>query len=421
MVLRFRDSLTGRVAPMEPPERRPLTMYVCGPTVYDASHVGHGRTYLYFDVVRRVLEDRGVEVRVVRNITDYEDKVSWRADALGLSWRVLARREEERFQRDLTALRIRPVDRAPRASEFVPRMIEVGRRLERTGRVERRGDTYVYLPPPPSGRNFPEGDDFEAHRVPEPVGVPTPHPEEGREIVVWHCQRSPLAVWSSPWGRGAPGWHLECYAMAERYLGIPVDLHGGGLDLIFPHHYAENEIALALNGTLFARRFLHLGFVTQLHRKMSKSRGNLVALGSAIARYGPDALRYYLLGTPYYQRLEWDGRAAERAAAEWEEIRHRLAELVAPGVGGTPLVKHLHGLADRVRDRLEDGLGVDRAFGEVREFASRIGAAGSAHLGRGEAGRGRRVLRRLESLLGVRVLGPAGAAGATGRGGRGSG
>ena len=404
MVLRFRDSLTGRIAPLELPAGRPLTMYVCGPTVYDAPHVGHGRTYLYFDIVRRVLADRGIPARVVRNLTDYEDKVSWRAAALGISWRTLARRETAAFHHDLSALGVLPVDREPRASAFVPAMIAVGRRLERTGRVERREDTWVYSPPPPSGRNFAVGDDFDAHRVPEPAEVPLPSAEAGREIVVWHRQDSPMAVWSSPWGRGAPGWHLECYAMAERYLGVPVDLHGGGLDLIFPHHYAENEVALALDGQLFARRFLHLGFVTQLHRKMSKSRGNLVPLRAATERFGPDGLRYYLLGTPYHQRIEWDAATAERAAGEWAEIRGRLAELVRAGSGGNLHAKHLEGLADRVRDRVEDGLGVDRAFGEIREFASRVGAAGSAHLSRGEGTRGRRSLRRVEALLGLTIL-----------------
>jgi cysteinyl-tRNA synthetase len=404
MVLSFRDSRDGEVRPLEVPPGQPVRIYICGPTVYEASHVGHGRTYTYFDVFRRVLYDRGVATRVVRNLTDYEDKISWRASALGIGWRQLARQEERRFHRDMDALRILPVDAEPRASEFVPQMIAVGRRLQRTGRVERRGDEWIFCPPPPSGRNFAVGDDFLAHVVPEPGHAAEPDQGAAREILVWKNQRSPMATWSSPWGKGAPGWHLECYAMAEKYLGIPVDFHGGGTDLIFPHHYAENEIALALDGSLFSRRFLHLGFVTQLHRKMSKSRGNLVPLWKALEQYGPDALRWYLLTPPYNARLEWDPRAAERARSEWEEVRDRLRAVVTPGAGGTLAAKRIEGLADRVRDRIEDGFAVHEALDEVRSCAAAIGAAGSAHLARGEAVRGRRALRRVESLLGMEIL-----------------
>jgi cysteinyl-tRNA synthetase len=404
MTLAFRDSLGGDVRPLEIPRGRPLTLYICGPTVYDAAHVGHGRTYLYFDILRRVLYDRGVRTRVVRNLTDYEDKVSWRAEALGVSWRVLARREERRFHADMASLGVLPVDVEPRASEFVPRMIEVGRRLERTGRVERRGDSWIYCPPAPSGRNFPEGDDFRAHMVPEPGTPVAGAGDAAREILVWRQQESPMATWSGPWGRGAPGWHLECYAMAERYLGIPVDVHGGGMDLIFPHHYAENEIALALDGTLFSRRFLHMGFVTQLRRKMSKSRGNLVRLRTALEEFGPGAVRWYLLSTAYNRRLEWAPPEARRASDEWEEVRSRLAELVAPGAGGNLSVKLLTGLADRVRDRIEDGFAVESGLHELRELAATAGAAGSSHLPRGEAVQGRRSLRRVEQLLGLRIL-----------------
>jgi cysteinyl-tRNA synthetase len=406
MVLSFRDSLTGRVGPLEVPAQRPVGMYICGPTVYAPSHVGHARTYLYFDIVRRALLERGVASRVVRNITDYEDKVTWRAESLGITWRALARQEERRFHRDLARLRVLPVEREPRASRFVPRMIEVGRRLEKTGRVERRGETWVYTPPAPSGRNFAIGDDFAVHAVPEPGHPASADGALAREIVVWHRQEPPLAAWTSPWGPGAPGWHLECYAMALCYLGIPVDLHGGGMDLIFPHHYAENTIALALDGLLFSRRFLHTGFVTQLHRKMSKSRGNLVSLGAALDTYGPDALRWYLLSRPYNSRLEWNPTEAGRFAEEWEEVKLRLRGVVLPGAGGNLTAKRLEGLADRVRDRVEDQVAVDAALQELRSYAAEVGAAGSSHLARGEAVRGRGSLRRIEALLGLEILSP---------------
>jgi cysteinyl-tRNA synthetase len=379
-------------------------MYICGPTVYDASHVGHGRTYLYFDLIRRALLARDVRTKMVRNITDYEDKVSWRADSLGITWKALARQEERRYRQDMLDLNILAPDYEPRASQFVPQMIQVARRLERTGRVEHRDGTWIYCPPPPSGRNFTVGDDFQAHVVPEPGIDVAAVADSAREIVVWRNQESPMATWPSPWGRGAPGWHLECYAMADRYLRVPVDFHGGGMDLIFPHHYAENEIALALDGTLFARRFLHTGFVTQLRRKMSKSRGNLVTLRWALDRFGPDALRWYLLTPPYNSRLDWDNRAAEKSAAEWSEVKARLREVLEPGAGGPLATRQLERLADRVLDRIERGFEVHEALDEIRSYAAAIGAAGRSHLPRGEAGRGRKAVRRIEALLGVSIL-----------------
>lgn len=405
MSLRVRDTLTGEVRPVAPRRGHPVSLYVCGPTVYDVAHVGHARTYLYFDLVRRWFRDQGVAVRHVMNITDFEDKLTARALALGVTWRALARREERGFLRDLGALGILPPHETPRASDFVPNMIELIRRLERAGRIERREDGWYFRGDPAAdGRNFPVGRALESHAVFEP-GVPPPGAEGSSDFLVWKPQASPAPSWPSPWGPGMPGWHLECFTMAERYLTVPVDLHGGGVDLIYPHHFAENEIALALRGAPFSRAFLHTGFVTENGRKMSKSVGNLIPLRLALHDVGPDALRWYLLSNPYSQRLEWRTDDLERARSEFNEVHRRFRRALAAGAGGRASLPELRRTVARVLGHLGRGFHVDEAVDVVRQFSVQLDRAPLATFPKGDRPSASRLVRRLESLLGMR-LGP---------------
>jgi len=403
MELVLRDTLSGARRAVRHRPGRPVALYVCGPTVYDVAHVGHARTYLYFDVARRFLEAEGVRVRHVMNVTDFEDKLDARAERLGIPWRRLARREERGFFRDLAALRVRLPHLTTRATDYVPRMIEVARRLERTGRVRREGEEWIYRPPPRgAGENFPTDRQLATHAVAEP-GHPFPE-SRGRagEFMVWRLQRPPRPSWPSPWGRGIPGWHLECFAMARRTLGIPVDLHGGGPDLIYPHHYAENEIALELEGTPFSRVFFHPAFVLTAGAKMSKSTGNLVPLRAALRDVGPGALRWYLLSTPHARRLAWDAAAAHRAATEFGEVRSRARGwLAAPN--GRESAAAVKRLAEGVRRDLARGLATDRAFAKISAWARRAGRAGSGVAPRARAA-ARAALRSIEDRTGLPLV-----------------
>ncbi|HLY77156.1 MAG TPA: class I tRNA ligase family protein [Thermoplasmata archaeon] len=409
MTLVFRESLTGRSRPLPRPVGRPLTMYVCGPTIYDRAHVGHGRNYLYFDLLRRYFRDRGQEVRHVMNITDYEDKISERAASLGLTWRELARREERRFLADFRRLGLLPPHEIPRASSFVGAMVRYAEALTRTGRTSWDGDELYYAPDPSTdARNFPVGRELSEHAVLEPNIPPPGEDSRARRVLLFRRQTPPAASWGSPWGRGAPGWTLECYAMAHRYLGVPVDLHGGGMDLIFPHHYSENAVSLTLDGHPFARRFLYTGFVTQGGHKMSKSVGNLVSLADALDRYGATAFRWYVLTPRYNARLEWDDDDAARAKVEVEEFRRRVRWTVEAGQGGTLRLSELDRLVARVLHRLEDGFGVDGVFEELRGWSDRIAHAPVPRFERGAASAARGKYRRLERLLGLDLTGPGG-------------
>jgi cysteinyl-tRNA synthetase len=405
MELVVRDTLSGTRRTVRRRPGRPLALYVCGPTVYDVAHVGHARTYLYFDVVRRFIEAEGTPVRHVMNVTDFEDKLDIRAGELGLSWRALARREERGFFRDLTALGIRLPQLRPRASEFVGPMIRVARRLARTGRVRREGDEWIYSPPRRGAReNFPTDRQLATHAVTEP-GHPFPK-EKGAagEFMVWKLQDRPKPSWPSPWGRGVPGWHLECYAMAERFLGLPVDLHGGAPDLIYPHHYAENEVSLELNGAPFSRVFLHTAFVLTSGSKMSKSKGNLVSLRSALDQVGAGSLRWYLLGTSYTRRLEWDPKALESAAAEYGHVRATVQKWMGRPGGGRGTAASIHRLSEGIRSDLAKSLATDRAFARIRSWASTVDADANAGASAGERAAARKEFRSIEDRTGLSLL-----------------
>jgi cysteinyl-tRNA synthetase len=402
MDLLLRDTLSGRVQAVQHRRGRPVSLYVCGPTVYDGAHVGHARTYLFFDLIRRHLEAEGVGVRHVMNVTNFEDKIDVRAAELGLSWRSLALREEASFLRDLRALRILAPHYRPRASAYVRQMTEVARRLAKTGRVHRHGDTWLYTPPPRApGVNFPTGAELALHAVDEPGHPFNVAENSAGEFLVWKLQEPPRPSWPGPWGRGTPGWHLECYAMAHDLLGVPVDVHGGGLDLIFPHHYSENEVALALDRRPFARLFVHPSLVLWAGSKMSKSRGNLVPLRSALRDVGPDALRWYLIGRPKTERLNWTPIGLHRAASEWRRIRRTVRSWLRPGAGGHVGALRAAEVAAAVRRDMAADLATDRVFDHLRGLAAAIDADPSGHVPTGD-GRGARVaIRDVERRTGL--------------------
>jgi cysteinyl-tRNA synthetase len=403
MPLRLVDSLTQRTRPVRASDGRAIALYVCGPTVYDSAHVGHARTYLAFDVARRSLEAEGLRVRHVMNVTDLEDKIDTRAASLGLSSRALARAEERGFFRDLDTFgNLRPTYR-PRASAYIPEMIRLARALERTGRVRRIDGEWRYeAPDRAEGENFATSADLARHAVPEPGHPFTGDTEGARSFVVWKQLAPPLLGWPSPWGRGAPGWHLQCFAMASRLLHVPVDLHGGGRDLVYPHHFAENEISLALRGRPFSPVFLHAGLVLQNGSKMSKSTGNLVPVREALERIGAPALRWYLLGQPPRDRFPWDDRRAEKARGELELLRSTLGAWLRSGVGGRVGPARTARLLREVRRALLDGLGTDRVVRAIVGFAGEVGASPGGP-GRGDRPAVRAALSEVERRIGIRL------------------
>jgi cysteinyl-tRNA synthetase len=303
------------LAPARPGEIR---MYVCGVTVYDLSHVGHARSAIVFDVIRRYLAFKGFRVTFVKNFTDVDDRIIRRAQEEGRSAAEVAERYIAAYREDMGAIGVLPGDVEPKATDHVPEMIELIERLLAGGYayvVE--GDVYFairrFLP---YGRL--SGKDLESLLAGARVEVDE-RKQDPRDFALWKAAKPGEPAWPSPWGPGRPGWHIECSAMAMRYLGTSFDIHGGGEDLIFPHHECEIAQSEAATGKPFARYWIHNAFVNLGAEKMSKSLGNTLAIREVVKRHPADALRLWLLGAHYRSPIEFSedrlreaGRALER-------------------------------------------------------------------------------------------------------------
>jgi cysteinyl-tRNA synthetase len=299
MTLRIYDTRDGKKIPFEPLTPGQVGMYSCGVTVYDLCHVGHARMMVAFDVIVRHLRASGFAVRFVRNVTDVDDKIIKRAEAEGKSAAEVARYYTEMMEADLRALDVRPADVEPRATEHIAEVIDIVRRLEeRKLAYAAEGDVYFAVAGFPrygqlSGQST---DDLRSGARIE-VGE---HKQSPLDFALWKAAKPGEPSWPSPWGPGRPGWHIECSAMAHRYLGEPFDIHGGGSDLIFPHH--ENEIAQsegAFGDRCFARHWLHSGMVTFGGEKMSKSLGNVVGIRQVAKTHDLEALRLLFISVHY--------------------------------------------------------------------------------------------------------------------------
>jgi cysteinyl-tRNA synthetase len=320
MTLRIYDTRAGKKIPFEPITPGQVGMYSCGITVYDRCHVGHARMMVAFDVIVRHLRASGYAVHFVRNITDVDDKIIKKAQAEGRSAAEVARHYTELMEADLRALDVRPPDSEPRATEHIAEVIDIIERLmERGLAYAAAGDVYFSVPGfagygQLSGQSV---DDLRSGARIE-VGEQKQSP---LDFALWKAAKPGEPSWQSPWGPGRPGWHIECSAMAHRYLGEPFDIHGGGADLIFPHH--ENEIAQsegAFGDGRFARHWLHSGMVNFGGEKMSKSLGNVVAIRDVGETHDLEALRLHLIGVHYRSPVAFTVTRDAAGAARFPEL-----------------------------------------------------------------------------------------------------
>jgi cysteinyl-tRNA synthetase len=313
MALRLYNTLTQTLDTFTPLIPGQVRMYTCGVTVYDLCHIGHARSALVFDVIRRYLEYSGYRVTFVRNFTDIDDKIILRARDLGIPWDALAHRFIEAYYQDMDALGIRRGDIEPKATDHIPEMIHIIQMLEGRGLAYAvNGDVYY------SVRRFAEYGKL-SHRSLEDLraGARIEVDERKRDpldFALWKASRPGEPTWDSPWGPGRPGWHIECSAMACKYLGESFDIHAGGEDLVFPHH--ENEIAQSegATGKPLARYWLHNGFVTVNGEKMAKSLGNFITIREALGRFSPESLKFLLLSTNYRGPLDYSESAVHEKA-----------------------------------------------------------------------------------------------------------
>jgi cysteinyl-tRNA synthetase len=346
--LRLHNTLTRRKEVFEPADPLNVRVYVCGPTVYQRIHVGNARPLIVFDVLFRLLRHLYGEKHVtyVRNITDIEDKIIAQAAANGESIQDLTSRTTRQFHEDVAALGCLPPTHEPRATEHVPGMIAIIEALIAKGHAYAEQDHVLFnVPSMPtygrlSGRD--RADQIAGARV-----EVAPYKRDPADFVLWKPSEPDQPGWDSPWGRGRPGWHIECSAMSEALLGpLPFDIHGGGLDLIFPHH--ENEIAqscCAREVDRMARFWLHNGFVDMRGEKMAKSVGNVVRVNEALATAPGEALRFWMLGTHYRQPIDYSDELLGEAKRTLDRFYGALARVPPSGASG-PDAKLVEALAD---------------------------------------------------------------------------
>ena len=319
-MIRLTNTLGGEKTAFEPLDPPRVTIYVCGPTVYDVAHVGHARNEVTYDVLRRYLSWRGYDVFFVRNITDVDDKIIARANELGVDTAVVAERYTRAYDDSMRRLGILPPDIAPRASGHILEMQQMIETLIEKG-FAYPGEGSVYFAVEKfEGYGKLSGRGLDALAARERV-EPAPGKHHPLDFALWKAAKPEEPAWPSPWGPGRPGWHIECSVMAARYLGQPFDIHSGGADLIFPHH--ENEIAQseAAAGVPFTNCWLHHGHVKIRGEVMSKSLKNYVEVDQVLEDYGPDVFRIFFCSAHYRSQIDYTAASLDEARAVWERFR----------------------------------------------------------------------------------------------------
>jgi cysteinyl-tRNA synthetase len=361
------DTLSGKKRALVPLEPDQIRLYVCGPTVYDLSHLGHARCYVVWDVVVRHLRERGLRVKYVRNFTDVDDKIIKRANERGEDPVALASRFADAFHADMDALGILRPDVEPRVSEHVPDIVAMIETLVAKGFAYAPGNGDVYY----AVRKFPEYARLARRNLDDLLAGARVDPGEAKrdplDFALWKAAKPGEPAWDAPWGKGRPGWHIECSAMSHRHLGATIDLHAGGKDLVFPHH--TNEIAQSVaavgdgvHADAFARYWMHNGFVEIDDQKMSKSLGNFFTVRDVIARYDAEALRFFLLGTHYRNDFNFSDLVLDAAERRLVSLYETVEKADRLGEGASP-AGQAGDLVEQCRAALDDDFNAPQVLG----------------------------------------------------------
>lgn len=407
-MLRIYNTLTRQKEEFQTLEPGIVKMYVCGPTVYAAAHIGHAMSVIVFDIIRRYLEYRGYTVRHVMNYTDVDDKIIQRANALGVDPFALAEAHIQEFRQHLIDLNVLPASANPRATRTMDKIQAMIQGLIDKGYayVASNGDVYFRVTRIEhygklSGRRL---EDMQAGARIE-IGEEKEHP---MDFALWKAAKPGEPAWDSPWGKGRPGWHIECSAMNLSELGEQIDIHGGGNDLIFPHH--ENEIAQseAFTGKPFARYWVHNGMLQLGGEKMSKSIGNLVTIEEFLAHHEGDALRMLVLNGSYRAPLTYSEESLEAAERGLERLRSGLkpASTSAPGAPEetlTALVEQNKTTQDAFIAAMDDDFNTAGALAALFDLTRAINTARDAGATKDQLRPAQLTLRTLTSVLGLRL------------------
>ncbi len=381
------------------PRGNEVSVYVCGITPYDTTHLGHAFTYTTTDVLIRYLELQGLNVRYVQNVTDIDDDILRKAKEVGEDWRSLGNRWTTHFIQDMQSLNVRPPDRFPRATETIPEIIRSVQALLEQGVAYEAGGNVYY-----SVNSWPEFGKLSHLQRDEMLPIANErgnHPDDPNkrdplDFVLWQAQSPGEPSWDSPWGLGRPGWHIECSSMSTSFLGDVVDIHGGGADLCFPHHECEiAQVEPASNRRPFVRYWMHTAMVRHEGEKMSKSLGNLVMVRDLMEHYSPDAIRLYLGMHHYRESWEYHETELQRAA----EIVHQLQQAIAYQ-SGEGMELDIETAQNAFHAAMENDLDTSKAIDAMGELGEALKTA--AQEGK-NIKRGQETLRTFGKVFGLRL------------------
>ncbi|MGB2814268.1 MAG: cysteine--tRNA ligase [Dehalococcoidales bacterium] len=388
------NTLSGKKEDFKP-QGDEVKMYVCGVTPYADAHLGHAMSYIIFDVIRRYLRYRGHKVKYVQNVTDIDDKIIDRANKLGIPQRELAEKFTRSYFEDMKALNIEEPDVTPYATDEIPKIIEIVQGLiDRGYGYESEGSVYFRV------RNVPDYGKLSRRSLDSmKAGIRIESGEEKEDpmdFVLWKASKPGEPAWDSPWGKGRPGWHIECSAMSLKYLGNTLDIHGGGQDLVFPHH--ENEIAQSESFTgvkPFVRHWLHNGMVQMGAEKMSKSLGNLITIKQALENYSADAIRVFVLSSHYRSPLTYSEDILEAAEKGAERLRQTANNPSSGGKTGKKIDAEQY--QKRFVEAMDDDFNTSQAVAALFDLVRDINRYESEDI---EAGEAREALQELGGVLG---------------------
>jgi len=400
------NTLSRRKEEFIPSKDKEVRMYVCGPNLYGPCHVGHAMSYIFFDVLRRYLEYRGYTVQYVQNFTDIEDRIIETAQALGISVEELAKRYIERFFAEMDALNVKRAHHHPRATEVIDKMIEIIQGLIAKGHAYPvDGDVYFRVTSDPdygklSGRTLGEMQAGARIEV-------DPRKEHPMDFALWKAAKPGEPSWDSPWGQGRPGWHIECSAMAMKFLGEQIDIHGGGQDVLFPHH--ENEIAQSESYTgkvPFTKYWVHNGLLRPSgeEEKMTRHLTNFVSLREALERYSPDAIRLFILSSHYRSSLTW----SEEGVLAAERGGERLCAALRPpyeenGQASPELTQKVKETYQAFQEAMDDDLNTAQALATLFDLARAINQARDQGAGDETFFAAQEALKELAGVLGLKL------------------
>ncbi len=407
--LRFYNTLTQTVEEFHPIENNKVRMYVCGPTVYDYCHMGHARSYIVFDVIRRHLRYRSYDVTYVQNFTDVDDKILKRAKELGVNPKELSRKYIDAYFHDMDRLNVLRADQYPTVTEFMEPIISIIEVLVSKGfAYESSGSVYFSIDRMMSEVGILSHQTYDSLKVGARIEVDE-RKRNPMDFVLWKAAKPGESMsWDSPWGKGRPGWHIECTAMSINLLGEQIDIHGGGMDLIFPHHESEILQSEAYTGKVpFARYWIHNGFLLVNKEKMSKSLGNFFLIKDILEKYSPETVRFFILNTNFQGPLDFSDAGLDEAKKSLARIQNTHAEIKSlaskaeAGESGQNLSGIIAEYRERFDEHLDNNFSTREAIAEIFDFTRSVNRLLSGNLSRDEVKQIMNAYDHFTDILGI--------------------